>query len=77
VRCPSCNAFNAVDIKKGMGQIACKSCGVDLTELAVPQPLQCNYCGELCYNPCKKAKLEFADGYQKCLARVSEPLVCA
>jgi hypothetical protein len=60
-----------------MEGIVCRSCGIDLMELAVPQPLLCNYCGEMCYNPCKKAKLEFESGQQKCLTRVSRPLVSA
>jgi hypothetical protein len=58
-----------------MEGIACKSCGTDLTELAVPEPLLCGYCGEMCYNPCRKGKLEFEDDYQKCPVRVSQPLV--
>jgi hypothetical protein len=62
-------------MEKGIKGVVCKSCGIDLTELAVPKPLLCNYCGEMCYNPCRKGKLEFADGYQRCLVRVSEPLV--
>lgn len=76
VKCPECGGYNVFDLEKNMGTKTCKKCGLNVTELAIPEPLECNYCGEICYNPCKKAKQDPADGeLHECNLRVTEPFV--
>lgn len=74
VKCPECGAFNAVDIEHG-GRKYCSKCSADLTELAMPTPKICKLCGEICYNPCRKADKEPEGGeLSPCPVRVKEPL---
>ncbi len=67
--------YNVYDIEPGMEDKHCQKCGIDLTALAIPEPLLCNLCGEMCYNPCRKATAETSDGPQACMMRVAEPLI--
>lgn len=74
VKCPECGAFNAVDLERG-GRKLCVKCEADLTELATPKPKVCRYCGEICYNPCRKADQDPPGGeIGRCQVRVKEPL---
>lgn len=76
VKCPDCGTHNVFDIEANMANRVCKKCGSDLTELAIPKALECNYSGLICYNPCKKSKQETPeDGYQECITRVKEPFL--
>lgn len=73
VKCPECGAYNAFDIERGTEKL-CSKCGADLTEAATPEPLLCKYCGEMCYNPCRKAKQDPEDGdLRTCTMRSTEP----
>lgn len=76
VKCPECNTFNIYDIEKVMDFKVCKKCGKDLTKEAVPVQLLCKYCGEICYNPCRKAKTDPPGGlHDDCLVRAKTPII--
>ena len=62
VKCPECGMFNAVDLEHFSKPNPCTKCGFDLTDLALPEPVTCTICGEVCYNPCRKGKTEQPDG---------------
>lgn len=56
VKCPECGMFNAVDLEHFSRPNPCTKCGFDLTDLALPEPVTCTICGEVCYNPCRKGR---------------------
>jgi len=69
VKCGTCGTYNVFDIEENMGTKVCKTCNEDLTSQAIPEPMHCEYCGEICYNPCKKAKTVPAAGPLECRLR--------
>ncbi len=76
VECPECGGFNACDIENLQDAYYCDSCDADITAKAIPKPVICKLCGEVCYNPCKRSRTELEDGeLQNCQMRVSEPLI--
>lgn len=75
VKCPECGMFNAIDLEHPSAENPCRKCGFDLTEVALPKPVTCKFCGLICYNPCKKAFKEPENGLGECRIRVSEPLL--
>lgn len=56
VVCPECGAFNVVDLEHFHEGNPCSRCGTDLTAAAIPEPVTCLVCGEVCYNPCRKGR---------------------
>lgn len=75
VKCPDCGAFNAVNLEHVAEANPCTKCGKDLTELAMPKPVVCSICREICYNPCRKGSNdEPAETVQPCNVRVAQPL---
>lgn len=67
--------FNAVDLEHFSEPNPCTKCGADLTELALPEPVTCTICGEVCYNSCRKGRTEQPDGeLRPCPVRVDKPL---
>lgn len=66
--------FNVVDLEHFDGKSPCVRCGFDLAPLAIPEPVVCTLCQEICYNPCRKGKTENTSGsITPCHARVTEP----
>ena len=75
VVCPECGAFNVVDLEHFHEGNPCSRCGTDLTAAAIPEPVTCLVCGEVCYNPCRKADQDPPGGeIGRCQVRVREPL---
>ena len=67
--------FNAVDLEHFSEPNPCTKCGFDLTDMAVPEPVVCTICGEVCYNSCKKGRTyQLTEDIRPCLTRVNEPL---
>lgn len=48
VVCPECGAFNVVDLEHFHEGNPCSRCGTDLTAAAIPEPVTCLVCGEVC-----------------------------
>lgn len=45
-----------------------------MTDLAIPEPVVCTICGEVCYNSCRKGRTEQPGSEMRpCHVRVSEP----
>lgn len=66
--------FNAVDLEHFSSTNPCTKCGFDLTNLALPEPVVCTICGEVCYNSCRKGRTEQVDDEKRpCQVRVSKP----
>lgn len=76
VKCPACGMFNPIDLEHFTATNPCSRCGLDLTNDAIPEPIVCSACDEICYNPCRKGKEE-RDQDQKeiCRSRKAEPFV--
>lgn len=68
--------FNAIDLEHFSTPNPCSKCGIDLTDLVLPEPVVCTICGEVCYNSCRQGRTEQPnDEKRPCHVRVSEPLV--
>lgn len=75
MKCPECGMFNACDLEHVSEVYTCSRCKADITAAAMPEPVICKLCGEVCYNPCRRSKVEPAEGVQPCQMRVAQPLL--
>lgn len=67
--CPDCNTINLYDRAEVIagGPLVCEKCGKDLSDIARPKPIRCNYSGLVCIYPCGKSTSPSpSTGFQPC-----------